>query len=542
MDRRSFLKASALSAAAALLHWQYEGPAFARDAKDGFDAVVIGAGLGGLACAAYMVRHGLRPLVIEKHNIPGGYATSFNRLMDGRSLTCEVSLHAISLQSPSTRKLLEDVGVWDKLTPAPHPEAWSAHFPGLTFDVPAKAGLAGFEARLLERFPESRQEIAAYFAVWKKLSEEMGQLDKGQGLADKSAFPKLFPTLWDIRDKTLAEVMDPLVKNPAVRAVLGQSCGYYGLPPSKLSAFYYLWPTAQYLEYGGDYLKGSSQSLSDALAQVVTEGGGQVLLDSRVRSVVVEKGRAVGVVLDDGQRFDARAVVCNGAVPELFGSMLPQDVLPRDKRQALDALRPSMGTVVVWLGLKQDVKSLFRTGSASFYPSFDLEKGYAATQACDIENCSFSAVCYDNLVPDFSPKGTSTVSLVCLSGYEPWRRFEADYLAGRKDAYRAFKAEVTRRLIARAEAAAIPGLSSMIGMQDSATPLTNLRFTANTQGAIYGFDQIPGNSFMSRLPNTTGVEGLFLASAWGNPGGGFGGALAGGKGAFKELTAYLPKK
>ena len=46
---------------------------------------------------------------------------------------------------------------------------------------------------------------------------------------------------------------------------------------------------------------------------------------------------------------------------------------------------------------------------------------------------------------------------------------------------------------------------------------------------------------MTRLPNKTGVAGLYLASAWGNPGGGFGGALLGGKKAFKDVAEELAK-
>ncbi len=46
---------------------------------------------------------------------------------------------------------------------------------------------------------------------------------------------------------------------------------------------------------------------------------------------------------------------------------------------------------------------------------------------------------------------------------------------------------------------------------------------------------------MSRLPNKTGIPGLFLASAWGNPGGGYGGALLGGKSAFRDVAQYLTR-
>lgn len=78
-------------------------------------------------------------------------------------------------------------------------------------------------------------------------------------------------------------------------------------------------------------------------------------------------------------------------------------------------------------------------------------------------------------------------------------------------------------------------------MMDASTPLTNLRFTGNTGGAIYGFDQTVDNSFISRLENATAVPGLTLASGWGNPGSGYTGVLLGGKKAFQQVAQYLGK-
>ena len=75
----------------------------------------------------------------------------------------------------------------------------------------------------------------------------------------------------------------------------------------------------------------------------------------------------------------------------------------------------------------------------------------------------------------------------------------------------------------------------MIEIRESATPLTNWRYTRNPEGAIYGFDQTVDNTFLNRLDCRTPVKGLYLASAWGNPGAGYGGALSGGANAFRMI-------
>ena len=94
-------------------------------------------------------------------------------------------------------------------------------------------------------------------------------------------------------------------------------------------------------------------------------------------------------------------------------------------------------------------------------------------------------------------------------------------------------------LIRRAEELALPGLSQMIVMREASTPLTNIRFTRNNAGCIYGYAPTVDNAFLTRFPNKTAIDGLYLASAWGDPGGGYTGALLGGKKAFKDVATAL---
>ena len=95
-----------------------------------YDAVVIGAGNGGLTAAATLAAKGVKTLLLEQHNLPGGFATSFVR---GR-FEFEPSLHEISDFGPqedkgNLRKLLEDrLGLdleWVRV-----PEAYRLIIPG----------------------------------------------------------------------------------------------------------------------------------------------------------------------------------------------------------------------------------------------------------------------------------------------------------------------------------------------------------------------------------------------------------------------------
>jgi prolycopene isomerase len=242
-----------------------------------------------------------------------------------------------------------------------------------------------------------------------------------------------------------------------------------------------------------------------------------------------------GVKTASGKAFAARAVVSNAALPETLAILSRPDAVPQSYRDRIASFSHSLSSFVVWLGLNGDVTKIESRAEISINPGYDGEAAYEAAKGGDPQKTGVVCMIYDNLVKGFSPEGKSTLSIMFLCGYEPWRRFEKDYEAGRKDDYRREKARVANEVIAIAERHLIPGLSKMIDMREAATPLTNRRFTGNTSGSIYGFDQTVDNAFMNRLGVRTPLKGLYLASAWSDPGGGHEGALLGGKEAFKSL-------
>ena len=536
MDRRFFLQVTALAAVQSLIGWKFAG-AVPRGTSEGeYDAIVVGAGLGGLTCAAYLARNKFKTILLEQYDVPGGYATSFTRISESGDFNCEVSLHSSVLGSGHARQLLAELGVWDKLTLVDHPHAWCSRFPDLSIDVPAKCGLAGFEGQLSGLFPTEAKGLADYFTIWHGVMSETQALDKGLPESHKSQFPTLFPNLWMIHDKTLGQLVNAHVSDPKLKAILTQSCGYYGLPPSQLSAFYYLKPTGDYIENGGSYVNGTSQVLSDSLAKSITDAGSNVLFGAQVDSILTDNGRAIGVKTKDGREFKAKAVICNASAPQVFGKLLPKGSVPKEEQSKLDTYTYSPSSLIVWLGLNQDISKQFIHPEVSYYATYDIESNYNNALIGNFDKSGFSLMAYDNLVPGYSPPGCSSINIMSICGYEMWKDLEKDYLAGKKDQYNKKKQQLTDMLIDLVEERAIPGLSKMIIMSDSATPLTNFRFTLNTAGSLYGYNQSTDNSFMTRLPNKTGVPGLYLASAWGNPGGGFGGALLGGKSAFKDVA------
>jgi len=90
-------------------------------------------------------------------------------------------------------------------------------------------------------------------------------------------------------------------------------------------------------------------------------------------------------------------------------------------------------------------------------------------------------------------------------------------------------------LIKKIEDTLLPGLSDAIAVKEIGTPLTNVRYTRNYRGAIYGWDQTVDNSGNRRFPNRTPIKNLYLSGAWTSPGHGYGAVIPSGLQCFAEI-------
>jgi len=632
ISRRDFIRISGMASAAALMNWQCPGFARAEGAgEDEYDVIVIGAGLGGLSSAAFLAMNGLRPLVIEKRNIPGGYASSFHPSTHP-GFTCEVSLHGIT-GNPLSQVLLKQLGILDKLILMPHTYSWNALYPDFPVSFPQppldvlqrimpviqgifeepetrESVLPGLLPRLASYlnsvftnpegsmysvlaayFPEE-EGLAGYMACWRDLLADVLKFYLAdQELPDDTAqfaqfqldYPIWTDLLWK-KKKIKAQTLDDLfkeykIKSPQLRAVLGQSWPYYGLPPSEIPAWFYLMSTGLYHGFGNFYLlgnpekspdgvdlQGSSQDLSSLLAAGIENLGGKLLYNTEATEIIVENGRAAGVRIADPENdsfveYRAKAVISNASVPQTFDLLLSSAEVPKDYLKTIAKYEPGTSHFNVWLGveLPEDEEDPFRkaydnlTSLTAVYPGYDHDSMFRGSQRCQPEETLVVVVAYDKLFADNpylqsmrSPDGCASLTLTMLCGYEPWEKFEEvyrTYYAGKADTvgnltfadYRTEKDRIAEVLINMAEDM-LPGLSERIVMRAASTPLTNVRFTYNTAGAIYGYEQSVDNSGISRLGNRTPIPGLYLAGAYTNPGGSFELVMLSGKEAVKCMA------
>jgi len=530
-SRRRFLKLVALGTTALA-----SGCASARTSTEPYtkpNVVVIGAGLGGLCCGALLAKHGFSVTVLEQHHVPGGYASAFQR---GR-FNFEVSLHGTALDNAATTLIFDELGIRDQIELVALPEVYRLKTPHLDISVPQKDPDA-FVHLLSQHFPAEKVGIQRFVDDIVAIAEGVDNLSRYRKSLFKLLTSLPYRRLWKVWNVTLGNFLEEYVKDPEVQEVLATLWGYYGLPPSKLSAFYFAVATGGYLRDGSSYIKPRSQSLSTALADVITAAGGKINYGAEVKQIAVSNGAVHGVQLADGKTVPAQVVISNANAPDMLNRMLPRKSLPTEYQEKLaQYYSPSISSFIVWLGLNQDLRDKVKAYSTFVSSGRGPEADYESYLKGEVGEGTFIVTIYDKLYDGYSEPGTSTVQLLFLSGFDPWRRFEEDYKAGRKDDYYKQKEEWMQTLLRRAEDAVIPGLSSMIETIEAATPLTNWSFTRNPEGAIYGYEQALNNTFINRIANDTPIRGLYLASAWGNPGGGYSAVLSGGYQASQKVVS-----
>ena len=475
-----------------------------------WDVIVIGSGMGGMACAAALAKYGKRVLILEQHYVAGGFTHTFSR----KGFKWDVGVHCIGEMGPrdlpgKLLSWLSDGNIkWESMG-----ETYETfHFPN-DFTIKFPNTWRKFRAVLVERFPEERVAIQTYFdLIWKvsNNAKPFFALRVMPKWVDKVG-SKFFKTVewWS---KTTAEVLDQLTANARLKAVLTAQWGYYGSTPSK-SSFGIHALTVRHFWNGGWFPVDGAETLANNLLKTVQDAGGETLVRASVNEVIVRKGRAVGVRMANGEEFFAPKIVSAAGALATVERLIPEE--HRESKWGLDirSLRQSPPHVCLYLGFEGDVMAAGATKSNQwFFESWDNEISDWDVSKPDSEApvlyMSFPSLKDPKHVP--GPERRQTGEVVTFVPWEAFAKWEKTRRGNREAEYMAFKKDIEDRMTAQLKRH-VPELMKLVKYQELSTPLSTTFFTRAPQGAIYGLEATPRRFTSSNLRTRTPIKNLYLA-------------------------------
>lgn len=513
------------------------------------DAIVIGAGHNGLACACYLARAGLSVRVLEHDRAIGGMTRTEEVTRPGYWS----DLHATGWQLAN-------------LSPAPHelelsrhglsliePEFSYAHaFPdGRSITVRRDAAYTHESiARicrkdsvswdgLLERYLEGRQRICA------------GLFSPPPALAEESARWARDPEAWRFSLQSVRSFAHEQFASDEVRALLGAFAVFVGAAPDDAGGAEIAWLFACVLQTEGNKLvRGGMQQLAQALFADLHEHGGVVRTRASVDRILVENGTAIGVRLVNGEVIEAGRVVVSAVDPAQLGKRL-LDTADIGEKISEELGRYEWGDAAFEIFVALDGAVGFRAGddlsrAAHVHlaaPSLDVYVSAAARCREGVLPASPLVVCWNEsaIDPTRAPQGKHLKKFVVLG--VPWdiREDETGHVSGRtwedaRDAYADY-------LLDQITDDYMPDLKRHILARTAHSPVDlasrNPSVVRGTlcQGAMLPYQMGAVRPVAGLHGYRTPVKNVFIASSGAHPGPGV--SMAAGRNAAQVILASL---
>ncbi|MBE6820495.1 MAG: NAD(P)/FAD-dependent oxidoreductase [Ruminococcaceae bacterium] len=493
-----------------------------------YDVIVVGAGMGGLACAGVLAKNNKRVLLLEQSHSAGGFANSFVR---GR-FEFEVSLHELcgfgryDMPFGPVRGLFNYLGISDKIDWVDIPDAYRL----ITFndenryDIRMPFGIKEYIDKLEEYVPGSKKEVTRLFQAGEDVRKEIEALSAPMGTLKKIFALLKNGVLLHTASYSMNEVLDTFDLPTKAKDILRAYWAYLCTDLDTLDFIHYIQMLNSYIELKAVVPRLRSHEMVNCLVDCFREYGGTIRLNSKVTKINTLNGAVTGVELDDGTAFSAETVVCNCSPHNVFGKMIDKKDVPEYEVKKANARTFGGRGFCVFLGLNKSADELgLKDYSYFIYPNMDTVKEFkrmALPETNDVQN----TVCLNAVNPQASPEGTCMLCMTTLFTSDYWGKVSPENYYEEKEKFALHMIDVF-------EKATGVRIRDNIEEIEIATPATFARFTDATDGVIYGYLGKKNDGVVARRMDKSGnsVKGLHFAGGYGHMLLGYSSALSSGR-------------
>jgi phytoene dehydrogenase-like protein len=508
-----------------------------------YDAIVIGGGHNGLVNAAYLAKAGKRVLVLERRHVVGGAAVTEEVFPGFKFSVCS---YVVSLLRPEIireldlpRHGLEILPLDGTFTPLPDGNyLWRVNDHAKTrreiarhsrLDAEAyeeygkaMAQMAKFVKPILSMIPPDPARLS-----WREIQKFifLGRRFRSLPRADQYNQVQLMTmSAVDFLDQWFET--DVLKATMAASGIIGTFLGVRSPGTAYVLLHHYMGEIDGAFRSWG-FARGGTGAISNAIAAAAREAGAEIRTQSPVARIVVKGGRACGVVLENGDEFEARVVVSNADPHRTFLKMIEPGNLPDDFLEEVRRykFRGSSGKVNLALDALPDFQclpgpGLHLRGAISISPSVEyMERAYDEAKYGSYSRRPYIDIVIPTLTdPSLAPPGKHVMS--CFVQYAPYHLKQTTWDEERE----AFGDTVIETLAEYA-----PNLKDIILGRQVITPLDLEREWGLTEGNIFqGELSLEQLFFLRPVPGwaqyRTPIKNLYLCGSATHPGGGIMGA------------------
>lgn len=502
--------------------------------KDHYDVIVIGGALAGLSSALTLASKGKDVLVLERHNLPGGCATSFVR----GGIEIEAALHEMMSIGPKDHRLkvgqfFDDMGVdidWLKV-----PEAYHASIPG--YEVTIHPGIETCAKEIDAAVPGTYDKIVALLKLCLSVYDSMNIL--GAKSASKPEMLVKHTNFVKTAGYSAKEVIDTFNLPRGAVDLLSPYWIYVGNKLSDLPFSIYAFLMADYIGYGSYVPRKLSHEMSLKLAERAEEMGVQIEYRQNVEKILAKDGRVYGVRTARGDEIYADYVISAAYPNKVYTSMIePLSEVPKEAIKMVNGRKIGLSNFTVIMILDRSAEELgIRDYSIFHGKTMDTDRIFENIKGTG--NYEYlTCICHNLGNPDATPEGTCSFSITVLPRADGWKTVTMDD-------YDRVRRETARQMIE--EMSDYLGVNLFDHIQELVieTPMTMARYTGSWNGSVYGYIHTMDDHIVARLSTTEAekfFDGLEFAGAHALTGDGMGPQVTNGRKAAQFVLNDMAKK
>lgn len=458
-----------------------------------YDAIVIGAGNGGLMAALTLQKEGKEVLILDSSNMPGGFASSFIR---GR-FEFETSLQVLFDYGTEENhgpfyELLKRAEILDEVKLKALSESYYVKT-GDNQEYIFPFGQDDFILKMEEYVPQSKESMRQFFELSKEVTEGFRYMNESKKV-DVDELKEKYPNFMIASSYSVKRVLESIKMPEKAQEILMTQWGTFGSPSENLSFVSFATMIYSYITYGGYIPVMRSHEISLALLEKFESYGGSIRFLSRVTKLIFENDKICGVRVNGGSTYYADHIISNISPSIFYSTLLPKEMQTDRMREICNARTLGARGFSIFLGLNRSANDLGLNHYRYFLTNdLDHKKAYQSCQELYPNYCV--ATVLNQALPNCSSSDTTILTITSL--------YTSDIFSeeATEENYYDLKNKIANHFIDFFEKTTNLSIREAIEEIEIASPATFARYGGHPDGCIYGYMPKGYDNVIPRMMN-----------------------------------------